>query len=444
MKKEEGKRRRIKPAEVLALSFFAAIIVGTIFLSFPQATSSGKRLSFINALFTATSATCVTGLTVVDTGSTFSYFGKIVILFLIQIGGLGIMTMSTLFVLLIGKRVTLKERLVVQEALNHSTSEGVALLLKYVLILTFSVEGIGAVLLWCRWAGDETISHPLFYSVFHSVSAFCNSGFSLFRDSLINYRGDFLINSVVILLVIIGGLGFVVVSNLSGYRPKKGFLTLHTKLVVRVSLFLIILTAFFIFFMEKDNIFSGFTLKDRLLASCFQAITPRTAGFNTIPIGGMTSASLFFLILLMFVGASPGSTGGGIKTSTFGILLATICSMIRGKEEVTLFKKTVPREIVRKALAIFTVSLFLVLIFTLLLLITEKKEFGKVFFETVSAFGTVGLSTGITSQLSFIGRIIIIITMFIGRIGPLTLAIAIGQREHPAAYKYPEERIMVG
>jgi trk system potassium uptake protein TrkH len=434
MNKEEGKKRKIKPAEILALSFLVIIIIGTILLSFPQATSSGKRLPLINALFTATSATCVTGLTVVDTGSAFSRFGKIVILSLIQVGGLGIMIMSTLFVLLIGKRVTLKERLVVQEALNHSTLEGVIVLLKYVLILTFSVEGIGAFLLWSRWARDETISHPLFYSIFHSISAFCNSGFSLFRNSLVNYRGDFLINIVITLLVIIGGLGFVAVSNLSGYRPKRGFLTLHTKLVLRITLSLIILAAFFIFFMERNNAFGNLTLRDKLLASSFQAVTPRTAGFNTIPIKTMTSASLFFLILLMFVGASPGSTGGGIKTSTFGILFATVWSMIKGKEEVTLFRK----------LAIFIISLLLVLVFTLLLLMTEKKEFGKVLFETVSAFGTVGLSTGITSHLSFIGRIIIIITMFIGRIGPLTLAIAIGQREYPAAYKYPEERVMVG
>ncbi len=444
MNKEKGKKRRIKPAEILALSFFVVIVLGTILLSLPQATSNGKRLPLVNALFTATSATCVTGLTVVDTGSAFSYFGKTVIMFLIQIGGLGIMTMSTLFVLLVGKRVSLKERLVVQEALNHSTSEGVIVLLRYVLILTFTVEGAGALLLWLRWTGDGAIPHPFFYSVFHSVSAFCNSGFSLFENSLGNYRGDLLINFTVTSLVIVGGLGFAAVSNLSGYKPKKGILTLHTKLVLRVTFSLIILAAVFIFFMERNNALADLTLKDKLLASYFQAVTPRTAGFSTIPIKEMTGASVFFIILLMFVGASPGSTGGGIKTSTFGILTATIWSMIKGREEVTLFKKTVPRDIVRRALAIFAVSFLSVLFLTLVLLITERCELRKVFFETASAFGTVGLSTGITSELSLLGRVIVIITMFMGRIGPLTLAIAIGQREYPVAYKYPEEKVMVG
>lgn len=436
---------RLNPAQILAIGFLAAIALGTILLSLPQAVQSSERLSAIDALFTATSATCVTGLKVVDTGSRFSILGQIVILLLIQFGGLGIMTMVALFATMLGRRITIRDRLVVQEALKHSTLEGILVLLKYVLILTLTIEGVGAALLYLRWARDGSVSHPLYYAIFHSVSAFCNAGFSLFRDSFVGYRGDIGVNLTMIFLIILGGLGFTVLLNIRRYRFKKPeVFSLHTKVVLATTGILILVGTAVLFLLEFRNTLSTLPLGQKVLGALFQSVTPRTAGFNTINIGSLTTSSLFFLMVLMFIGGSPGSTAGGIKTSTFGIFLISIYSLLRGKRNVTLFRKTIPEEVIRKVTAIFTLSLGLVILSTFLLSLAEHQEFHKVIFEVFSAFGTVGLSTGITPELSPLGRLIITITMFVGRIGPLTIAVAMGQREYKALFKYPEERVMIG
>ncbi|MBU4128834.1 TrkH family potassium uptake protein [bacterium] len=437
-------KARLNPAQILALGFLAAITIGTILLSLPISTANGQRLPFVDALFTATSATCVTGLKVVDTGSYFSLFGQLVILVLIQLGGLGIMTMATLFGLMIGRRLGLRERLVVQEALKHSTLGGIRVLLRYVIILTLSIEGLGAIFLYLRWKGMG-ISYPGYCAVFHAVSGFCNAGFSLFKDSLVGYQADPVINVTMLLLIILGGLGFTVLTNLRRYRPgKKETLSLHTKVVLSMTFFLIVLSVPLIFLLERNNTLSTLPVGGKILGAVFQAITPRTAGFNTLEIGQMRGASLFLLMILMFIGASPGSTGGGVKTSTFGVFLVTIWTFFRGKKEITIFKRTISHKVTREILTVVAFAFGLVVLATFLLLLTEGKEFIKVLFEVFSAFGTVGLSTGITDTLSNLGRIIITITMFMGRIGPLTIAVAMGQREYAPLYKYPEERVMIG
>ncbi len=437
-------RARLNPAQILALSFLVAITIGTILLSLPLATAQGQRLPLIDALFTATSATCVTGLKVVDTGSYFSLFGQLVILVLIQFGGLGIMTMATLFGLMIGRRLGLRERMVVQEALKHSTLGGIRVLLRYVIILTLSIEGLGALFLYLRWRGAG-IAHPGYCAIFHAISGFCNAGFSLFKDSLVGYRSDPAINITMLLLIILGGLGFIVLTDLRRYRPgREETLSLHTKVVLTTTFFLIVLSIPLIFLLERNNTLSTLPQGGKILGAAFQSITPRTAGFNTLEIGSMREGSLFLLMLLMFIGASPGSTGGGIKTSTFGVFLVTILAFFRGKKEITFFKRTISHKVTREILTVITLALGLVILATFLLLITEGKEFIKVLFEVFSAFGTVGLSTGITDMLSKLGRIIITVTMFAGRIGPLTIAVAMGQREYAPLYKYPEERVMIG
>ena len=437
-------KARLNPAQILALGFLVAIAIGTILLSLPVSTAHGQRLPLVDALFTATSATCVTGLKVVDTGSYFSLFGQLVILVLIQFGGLGIMTLATLFALMVGRRLGLRERMVVQEALKHSTSEGIRVLLRYVIILTLSIEGLGAIFLYLRWRGTGLI-YPAYHAIFHAISGFCNAGFSLFKDSLVGYQADPVINVTMLLLIILGGLGFVVLTNLRRYRPKgKGVLSLHTKVVLITTFLLIVIAIPLLFLLERNNTLSTLPVGGKILAAVFQAVTPRTAGFNTLEIGQMRGASLFLLMILMFIGASPGSTGGGVKTSTFSVFLASLYAMFRGKREVSLFRRTIPRETIRKVLTIVGLSVGLVILSSFLLLIVEKKDFTKVLFEVFSAFGTVGLSMGITDTLSNLGRIIITITMFVGRIGPLTIAVAMGQREYAPLYKYPEERVMIG
>lgn len=437
-------KARLNPAQILALGFLSAITIGTVLLSLPISTANGQRLPFVDALFTATSATCVTGLKVVDTGSYFSLFGQLVILILIQFGGLGIMTIATLFGLMFGRHISLREKMVVQEALKHSTLGGIRVLLRYVIILTLSIEGLGAILLYLRWKGAG-INHPGYCAIFHAVSGFCNAGFSLFKDSLVGYRSDPVINITVLLLIILGGLGFIVLTNLRRYRPgRKETLSLHTKVVLSMTFFLIVFSIPLIFLLERNNTLSNLPLGGKILGATFQAITPRTAGFNTLDIGSMKQASLFFLMLLMFIGASPGSTGGGVKTSTFGVFLVTIWTFLRGKKEITIFKRTISHRVTREVLTVVAFASGLVILATFLLLLTEGKEFIKVLFEVFSAFGTVGLSTGITESLSSLSRIIITITMFAGRIGPLTIAVAMGQKEYAPLYKYPEERVMIG
>lgn len=441
------KKLNLNPTQMVVLGFVIAIFTGTILLYLPISTN--EPISFLDALFTATSAVCVTGLVVVDTGTRFTVFGQIVIMFLIQIGGLGLMTSATLIFLLMGKKIYLRERLIIQEQLNQFSLEGLVRLSKYIFRLTFFVEGIGAALLAIEFIPQFGIGKGIFFSIFHAVSAFCNAGFDLMGNftSLTAYKENVLVTLVISSLFVVGGLGFTVVLDLYG---KKNFskLNLHSKMVLTVTVFLIIIAAVGIFALEYSNpeTLGNLSIKGKILGAYFQAVTPRTAGFNTIPIDKMTSTSLFLIITLMFIGASPASTGGGIKTATFGTVAVAIIALITGNEDVDVFRRRIPQDIVMKSFVIVFMSLILITVVTIILTATEASyaTFREVLFEVSSAFGTVGLSMGITTNLTIIGRILIIITMFVGRVGPLSLALAIGNKKTKKTYHYPEEKLLVG
>lgn len=440
------KKFKLTPPQILSLGFGIMILIGTILLTLPISTTNGLGCPWLNALFTSTSATCVTGLIVVDTGTYFSRFGQMVIAVLIQVGGLGFMSMSVLIALALGKRIMLKERLIIQEALNQINVDGIIRLTKYMLGVTFLIEGAAAIILAIRWSTDLGWGRALYFGIFHAISAFCNAGFDLFSVSFVNYRGDITVNMVISLLFIIGGIGITVILDLGNFISRRKLrLSLHTKVVLSISAILILVGMVMIYLMESNNTLAGISWGEKILAAYFQAVTSRTAGFNTLPIGEMRDGTLFFLLILMFIGASPGSTGGGIKTTTFGAVFLLIISIIKGKNEVEVFERSIPNETVYKALTILLISLGIVVLNTMVLLFTETANAIQVLFEVISAFGTVGLSTGITPTLSPIGKMIIILTMFLGRVGPLTLAFALTQRMRKGSQiRHPEEKINVG
>ncbi|AFQ42493.1 TrkH family potassium uptake protein [Desulfosporosinus meridiei] len=437
----------MSPSRVLVFGFALLILFGALLLTLPQATQDGLGLPFLNAAFTATSAVCVTGLVVVDTGTTFSIFGQWIILFLIQVGGLGFMTFATLFAMILGKRITLKERLLLQEALNQFSVEGIVRLTKSVLQISFAIEAIGAVILTLRWHSDYGWSKALYYGVFHSISAFNNAGIDLFGNfsSLTAFVGDPIVNITIMLLIICGGLGFIVLAEILQHRKK---FRLHTKIVLQVSGALILLGAVFIFIMEYSNpmTLGPLPLGTKVLAAFFQSVSPRTAGFNTINLAGMYDTTLLSVIVLMFIGASPGGTGGGIKTTTFISIVLSVLSTYRSDPHVVLEGRTLPRDVIQKAWAITTTAVILVFVILSILSYTENSDLLTVLFEVTSAFGTVGLSLGITPTLSSVGKVAIILTMFIGRVGPLTLAFVLSQKKNQQAghVKYPDERILIG
>lgn len=447
--------KRLTPPQIVLISFLIAILCATLLLSLPIAAKNGKPLALIDSLFTATSATCVTGLIVKDTGSSFSQFGQMVILLSLQLGGLGIMTFSTLFTIILGRRLTMSQNLTIKSALGYSKIEGLKDLIKYIVLITFFTEFIGAALLYFRWS-HITQWPPLVIlkrAIFHSVSAFCNAGFSPFSNSLTDWRADTAIMSIMLSLIIIGGLGFVVILSiprLLNYKRKT--INLQTKAVLLATISLLLIGVVGIFLLENNYILEGMSFKEKFISSLFTAVTPRTAGFSVLPTGSLQTATKFLLMALVFIGASPGSTGGGIKTVTAVILIAGFVSMLKGKDRIFLFKRTIERDIYRRAIAVFVLALALIFASTLLLTITERAlasssntHFLNLFFESVSAFGTCGLTTGITGQLSTLGKLIIIITMFLGRVGPLTAVLAIAMRQQERIdYRYPEEKVMVG
>src|SRR5665648_211310 len=435
------------PSRVLVLGFGLVVLFGSLLLTLPEATQNGLGLPFLNAVFTATSAVCVTGLVVVDTATTFTHFGQWVILLLIQVGGLGFMTFATLFAMIVRKKITIKERLLLKEALNQVSVEGIVRLTKSVLQISFAIEAVGALILTLRWHTDFGWSKALYYGVFHSISAFNNAGFDLFGNfsSLTAFVGDPIINVTMMCLIICGGLGFVVLADL--LTPGKKF-KLHTKIVLKVSGTLILLGAVFILIMEFTNpeTLGPLPLGTKILAAFFQSVSPRTAGFNTINIAGMYDTTLLTMIVLMFIGASSGSTGGGIKTTTFMAMVLSVLSTYRSEPHVSLDGRTIPKDVIQKAWVIATSAAILLFFILSILSHTEKVDLMTVLFEVTSAFGTVGLSLGLTPHLTYVGKIAIIFTMFAGRVGPLTLAFVLSRKSNKQAgqIKYPDERIMIG
>jgi trk system potassium uptake protein TrkH len=441
-------KRVLSPVQTIVLGFAGVILLGAILLSLPIASNNLKSVGFLNALFTSTSAVCVTGLSVVDTGTYWSLFGKIVILLLIQIGGLGFMSMATLFAMLIGKKISLRERLVIQEALNEYNLSGLVRLTRHILFGTLLIEFIAAFIMAVFvFIPEHGLIKGSWYGIFHSISAFCNAGFDIVGNgrSLTPYVDNIIINIVIMSLIILGGIGFTVILD---FLNKKSFkkLFLHSKIVIIMTSFLILSSFFLFFILEYNNpkTIGEFSLFNKLLASLFQAVTPRTAGFNTLDLASLTDGSKFLTIILMFIGGSPASTAGGIKTSTLAVLILTIFALIKGREDVSVFKRRISYKVVNKALAVVGIGLSIVIIVTMVLLISDNFTFLDIFFESVSAFGTVGLSLGITPALSIIGKIFIILSMFAGRVGALTILLALASKEKKALFRYPVDKVVVG
>jgi len=455
----------LKPTQILVLGFLLLTILGAFLLNLPIASRPGPdgirhSIGFIDALFTATSAVCVTGLVVVNTMMHWSLFGKVVIIILIQIGGLGFMTLATTFFMLMGRKIGLKERLVIQEALNQSAISGMVRLVRYILLGTLIIEGTGALFLTIAFMKDHPFLEAMGLGIFHSISAFCNAGFDIISmSSLSPFVHNWGVNLTVIGLIVLGGLGFTVWIDLiktSKEKIDKKFdirhwflrLSLHTKLVLVLtsSLLLIGFVLFFLLEMNNPETMGNFSFTEKILASLFQSVTPRTAGFNTIPLDKMTDGSKFLTILFMFVGGSPAGTAGGVKTVTIGVLIFAVISVIRSKDDTEIFDKRIPEDIVKRALAVIMISLTVVIMVTITLTITEEFTFMDTFFEAVSGFATVGLTLGVTSELSFIGKLVMCVTMFIGRLGPMTMAVAFAIRNSRKKIKIrkPEEKVMVG
>jgi len=446
---------RLRPPQLLIASFLCAIVIGTVLLSLPAATPGPGRLPLVDSLFTATSATCVTGLVVRDTGTYFSPFGRWVIFALFQAGGLGIMTFSTLFAVMLGRRIGFSETDVVTATLDRQNVLGLKKLILYILTITVAAEAIGASFLFWRWQRitDWGIMETLETSVFHAVSGFCNAGFSLFRDSLTRFEADPYINLTMIGLIFLGGIGFIVILDLMGLFWKRGVsrrLSLQSKIVLAVSFALIAFGAAALLLFEKNNVMTAMSWPQRLWGSVFQSVTARTAGFNTLPIGGLSVPSVVVLTLLMFIGASPGSTGGGIKTCTFAVVIMSVIAALKNKRRVMAFGRSVPQQIVKESFVIFFLALAWIFVFTVLLSFFRGEQtqmngsLMRSLFEVVSAFGTVGLTTGITADMNSASKLCIIATMFAGRVGPLTLALAVAFKERKHSYTYPEENVMVG
>lgn len=459
------------PTQTLIASFLVLIVSGAGLLMLPRA-STDENLSFVDALFTATSATCVTGLIVKDTGRDFSYMGQIVILTLIQLGGLGIVVFGAVFALLLGQALSLRESVAMQDLLSTRTLGRIGNMIAFIFVGTILIEAIGAISLLGMWNDvpgqvGNNAHQQYFYSVFHSISAFCNAGFSLFRRSFIDYRLSWQIYGVVCPLIILGGLGFGVlydISNIASDRTKRFFkklffkqyrlsmetpkrIHLQTKIVLSVSAGLIVLGMLAILLFERYASGSNPAENVGVLGALFQSITARTAGFNTVDISSMSASSRFILILLMFIGGSPGSTAGGIKTVTLAVVIMTAAAALRKREEVEMFKRSVRIVVVGRAVTVTLLFAAVLFTATLALSITENSNgftMSEIMFEASSALGTVGLTTGITPSLTTAGKLIIIAAMLIGRLGPLTLLAALTFDIKPAKYNYPDEAVIVG
>ena len=435
-----------RPAEVLVISFAALIAVGTFVLFLPAAARAGQSVRLIDAFFTAVSATCVTGLTTLDGAVTWSTFGLFAIALLIQLGGLGIMTVAAFTTIAVGRGLTLRQGALLQNAFDVPDAAEMRMLIKAVVVWTLTIESLGASILLLRFGAQMPFERAAAYALFHAVSAFCNAGFALYSDSLVRFVSDPVVNITMGALIILGGFGFGVLVALVrvALAPGRRRLPVHAKLVLVSSLLLTWLGALVYFFLEYDCSLSHLGLGEKIMAAVFQSISLRTAGFNTVPIEGVHQATLLFMTGLMFVGASPGSTGGGIKTTTFAVLVLALRALLAEKCDLEVFDRRVPQAVVFRAFALTSGAVLVLFAGVMSLLITEKLSPHVLMFEAVSALGTVGLTLGATSKLSVAGRLVVCVLMFVGRLGPLTVLAAAGRSGSSARYSLPEERILVG
>jgi potassium uptake TrkH family protein len=448
---------KLKPAAAFIGSFIILIFTGAGMLMLPAMSNTPDGMPFLDALFTSASASCVTGLIVVDTATYFTFKGQLVILFLIQLGGIGIISFATFFATLLKEGVGIKHQSIIHDFMSGESFFSSQGLLKQVIWLTILIESVGALAIFLTWGNEakfENLSEKLFFSIFHSISAFCNAGFSLYTNGLYEQpvRAAYILHIVFACLIILGGLGFSPIMDVFSPKALRERLAmpwkdwkLHSKIVIYMAIVLITFGMAVFYFLERENTLAGMNLTEAVITSFFQSVITRTAGFNTVDVTKLVDPTLIMMIFLMFIGASPGSTGGGIKTTTFLLIAVSVISTIKGRKVISIDKRTIPMELLFKAFSVITFAASYCLVAVFLLSITEpEQESIDILFEQVSAFATVGLSTGVTPQLSVLGKIIIIFSMFLGRIGTVTLALALSRPVISNAYKYPDAHVMVG
>lgn len=442
-------KHRLSRVQTIAIGFLLIIMVGTVLLMLPIASRDGSSTGFLNAFFTATSSTCVTGLVVVDTYTNWSLFGQAVILLLIQIGGLGFITISVFFAIFLKRRIGLKERNLIQESMNTLQIGGTVRLVRKIVRYALIFEGIGALLLMIRFIPQFGIAEGIWYGIFHSISAFCNAGFDLMGkmepySSLMLYADDVLVNLVIMALIVLGGIGFIVWDDISIHKWKIKEYMLHTKIVLAMSLVLILLGSISFYLFECQNL-TAFDAKGQVLASLFGAVTPRTAGFNTIDTGAYTEATRMLTVVLMFIGGSPGSTAGGIKTTTMVVILLYVWSTLRNKSGLNIFGRRMDEDSIKKAATVFFINLLLAVVFCLVMAGVEQTfPLSDIFMEVFSAIGTVGITTGITRDITVVSKYMLIFLMYCGRIGSMSFALSFTEKKHSAPVKLPVERITIG
>ena len=415
--------QRLSRVQTIALGFILIIALGTVLLMLPIASKNGESAGFLNALFTATSSTCVTGLVVVDTYTNWTLFGQSVILLLIQIGGLGFITIGVFFSIFMKRRIGLKERNLIQESVNTLQIGGTVRLVRKIVCYAAVFEGLGALLLMIRFIPQFGVAEGAWYSVFHSISAFCNAGFDLMGkfqpySSLVLYEDDMLINLVVMALIVIGGIGFIVWDDISIHKWNVKKYLLHTKIVLFMTLILIVAGSLCFYFFEQENL-AALDAKGQILASVFGAVTPRTAGFNTIDTGAYTEGTRMLTVMLMFIGGSPGSTAGGIKTTTMMVILLYIWATLRNKSGLNIFGRRMDEDSIKKASTVFFINLILAAVCTLIMAGLETLPLSDILMEIFSAIGTVGISTGITRDITVASKYMLILLMYCGRIGSM-------------------------
>ncbi|MDW7729184.1 MAG: TrkH family potassium uptake protein [Dethiobacteria bacterium] len=441
------RKKLLNPARVMALGFMGLILSGSLLLSLPPMTE-GSNIAYIDALFTAASAVCVTGLVVVDTGTFYTPLGHVVIMFLIFCGSLGFMTMATLIFVFLGRKITLSDRLLVKEALNQDSVAGLVRLVLTVVRMAVFFILLGTIAMSFRFIPQLGIGEGIFFSLFHAVSAFGNAGFDIFGnyESLARMPADYLVNGTIMTLFIIGGLGFTVILELARHIRHRERISLHSRLVLLISAVLLAGGTVIILLLEYNNpaTMGSLSAGGKLFTALFTAATPRTAGFNVLDTASLSYPTILILMGLMFIGASPTSTGGGVKTTTFGIVFFTFINMIRGRQEPVVFSRVFSISQIMKAISIISAAVGLIFIATFVMALFENHEFSALLFEAFSAFGTVGLSRGITPELSSASKVALMLTMFSGRIGPLTLMVALARRKEADVLHYPEEHILIG
>lgn len=447
--KKNSRPQHMSHSRIMLLGFLIVIAVGTVLLTLPISSRSGEWTNPLSALFTATSATCVTGLVVVDTYRYWNIFGQVIILIMIQIGGLGFITLGVLLSMFLRQKIGLERRNLIQESVSAMQLSGVVKLVKNIVKGTFVMEGIGAVILSIRFIPSMGILEGLYNGLFHSVSAFCNAGFDLMGryeeySSLTRYYSDPVVNITVMLLIILGGLGFIVWEEIKINRFHFKKYSLHAKMVLLMTTILIFGGAVLYWLFERDNLMQGMNVYEQGITSLFASVTARTAGYNTIDLAGMTQPSKLLTIILMFIGGSPGSTAGGVKTTTLLVMIVYIWSNLRNSSGCNIFGRRVSDEDIKKSSMVFGLNLFLAILAMVVISATGEFVIEDLMLEVFSAIGTVGLSTGITRQLNVLSQLVIILLMYCGRIGSMTFALSFTYKRESAPVRYPEERINVG